>query len=222
MTVRYSLDIDEVVAAYLAARSTAAKSLGIRQLTQPVNLTPEDLDAFMQDRQATIIKALNQYIGDNLEEFFSGLGSLVSTEDHTAIRRAAAAGHELFWVSSRSYFSGHNEPAEVSRMHDITLTWLLDNDLPADAAHVVLTPDKAAAVRQYDIRYHLDDSVPHVTSVALQTTAKVFLLRRPHNQRFVVMNSSQTDGDHESSAGAYGVTEVDSIAEFVTLVGAGA
>ncbi len=221
--VRYSLDIDEVVAAYHAARTAAAKALGIRQLSQPVNLTPEDLDAFMQDRQATIIAALNQHIMDNLEEFFGGLESLVSKEDRSAIRRAAAlGGFELFWVSSRSYFSGHNDPLGVARMKEITLNWLLKHDLPADGAHVVLTPDKAAAVRQYDIRYHLDDSVPHVTSVALQTTAKVFLLRRPHNQRFVVVNSAATDGDHESSAGAYGVTEVDSIAEFITLMGAGA
>ncbi len=222
MTVRYSLDIDEVVAAYLAARTAAAKALGIRALSQPVNLTPEDLDAFMQDRQATIMAVLNKHITDNLEEFFGGLESLASMEDHVAIRRAAAAGHELFWVSSRSYFSGHNAPAEVARMADITLAWLLDHDFPADAAHIVLSPDKAAMVRQYDIRYHLDDSVPHVTSIALQTTAKVFLLRRPHNQRFVIMNSDAPDADHESSAGAYGVTEVDSIAEFVTLMAAGA
>ena len=222
MTVRYSLDVDEVVASYLEARTVAAKALGIRQLSQPVNLTPEDLDVFMQERQAAIIAALNQHIGDNLEEFFDGLESLVSTEDRSAIRRAEAlGGFELFWVSSRSYFSGHNQPGEVARMRGITLDWLLKNDLPADEAHVVLTPDKAAAVRQYDIRYHLDDSVPHVTSVALQTQAKVFLLRRPHNQRFVVLDPDSNDG-HESSAGAYGVTEVDSIAEFITLMGAGA
>ncbi len=220
--VRYSLDIDEVVADYFNARAAAAKALGIRQLSQPVNLTPEDLDVFMQERQATIYATLNQHIGDNLEEFFGGLESLVSTDDRSAIRRAEAlGGFELFWVSSRSYFSGHTEPAEVSRMQDITLEWLLKNDLPADAAHVVLTPDKAAAVRQYDIRYHLDDSVPHVTSVALQTQAKVFLLRRPHNQRFVVMHANEPDdpGSHDTSAGAYGVTEVDSIAEFITLMG---
>ena len=220
--VRYSLDVDEVVAAYLKARTAAAKALGIRALSQPVNLTPEDLDALMQDRQATIIAALNQYITDNLEEFFGGLESLVSTEDRTEIRRAAAAGHELFWVSSRSYFSGHTDPTEVSRMCDITLDWLLKNDLPADTAHVVLTPDKAAAVRTYDIRYHLDDSVPHVTSISLQTTAKVFLLRRPHNQRFVVTHPNEPDADHSTSAGAYGVEEVDSIAEFITLMGSGA
>ena len=220
--VRYSLDVDEVVAAYLKACTAAAKALGIRALSQPLDLTPEDLDALMQDRQATIIAALNQYITDNLEEFFGGLESLVSTEDRTAIRRAAAAGHELFWVSSRSYFSGHDDSADVSRMSGITLDWLLKNDLPADAAHVVLTPDKAAAVRQYDIRYHLDDSVPHVTSILLQTGAKVFLLRRPHNQRFMVTHPNDPDDDHDTSAGAYGVTEVDSIAEFITMMGAGA
>ncbi len=218
--VRFSLDIDEVVAAYLEARSAAAKALGIRPLSQPVNLTPEDLDAFMQDRQATIIKALNTHISDNREEFFGGLESLVSAEDRSAIRRAAAQGHELFWISARAYVGGH--PLDVEAMRETTLEWLLKNDLPADEAHVMLTPDKAAAVRQHDIRYHLDDSVPHVTSIALQTTAKVFLLRRPHNQRFVVMHPNEPDAGHDTSAGAYGVTEVDSIAEFITLMGAGA
>ncbi len=220
MTVRYSLDIDEVVADYLNARAAAAKTLGIRALSQPVGLSPEDLDAFMQDRQAAIGAALGQYITDNLEEFFGGLASLVTSDDRRAVQRAAAQGHELFWVSARAYFGGH--PLDVDAMRETTLEWLLKNDLPADLAHIVLTPDKAAAVRQYDIRYHLDDSVPHVTSVALQTTAKVFLLRRPHNQRFFVTHPNEPDAGHDTSAGAYGVTEVDSIAEYITLMESGA
>ena len=220
--VKYSLDIDGVVADYFNARAAAAKTLRIRALSQPVGLSPEDLDAFMQDRQATISAALSRYIGDNLDEFFGGLASLVSSADHSAIRRAAASGYEVFWVSSRSHFRGHTDPVEVSRMNDITLAWLLKNDLPADLAHVVLTPDKASVIRDKGIRFHLDDLVPHVTSIALQTNAKVFLLRRPWNQRFVVTHPGEPDADHSTSAGAYGVEEVDSIAEFITLMEAGA
>ena len=46
--VKYSLDIDGVVADYYNARAEAAKTLHIRALTQPVGLSPEDLDVFMQ------------------------------------------------------------------------------------------------------------------------------------------------------------------------------
>ena len=220
--VRYSLDIDGVVADYFNARADAAKTLGIRPLSQPVGMKPEDLDAFMQDRQALINAVLRQHIGDNLEEFFGGLACLAAREDRSAIHRAAAAGHELFWVSARSFFGPQplsaQPTAELSR---ITLDWLLANDFPADPAHIVLTPDKAGVIRDKGIRFHLDDLVPHVTSIALQSTARVFLLRRPWNQRFVVTHPQEPDADHPTSAGAYGVEEVDSIAEFLTLIGTG-
>ncbi len=220
--VRYSLDIDGVVADYFTARADAAKTLGIPPLSQPVGMRPEDLDAFMQDRQARISAALLKYITDNLEEFFGGLACLASREDRSSIHRAAAAGHELFWVSARSFFGSQPFSAEsTAELSRITLEWLLRNDLPADAAHVLLTPDKASAVRQNNIRFHLDDLVPHVTSVALQSQARVFLLRRPWNQRFVVAHPTEPNADHSTSAGAYGVEEVDSIAEFLTLMGTG-
>lgn len=220
---RYSLDIDGVVADYFKARAEAAKVLGIRNLSQPLGLTPENLDAFMQDRQATINAALRQYISDNLEEFFGGLDCLVSSEDRSALHRAAAEGHELFWISARSFFGGQPFSTDTTReLSRITLNWLLTNALPADQAHIVLTPDKAGAVRDHGSRFHLDDMVPHVTSIALQSKAKVFLLRRPWNQRFVVTNPTELEAGHSTSAGAYGVEEVDSIAEFLTLMEAGA
>ena len=221
--VRYSLDIDGVVADYFTARAAAAKTLGIRPLSQPVGMKPEDLDAFMQDRMAAINAAMKEYISAHLEEFFGGLDCLASQEDRSAIHRAAAQGSELFWVSARSYFGGHSFGEQyAAELPRITLEWLLKNDLPADAAHVVLTPDKAAVVRKHNIRFHLDDNVAHVTSVALQSTAKVFILRRPWNQRFVVVHPNEPDANYATSAGAYGVEEVDSIAEFITLMGAGA
>lgn len=218
--VRYSLDIDGVVADYFNARADAARTLGIRPLSQPVGMKPEDLDAFMQDRQATINTALRQYITDHLEEFFGGLACLASKEDRSAIHRAAAAGYELFWVSARSFFGPQSfSAASMAELSRITLDWLLANDFPADPAHVVLTPDKAGAVRQNNIRFHLDDLVPHVTSIALQSQAQVFLLRRPWNQRFVVAHPDEPNADHTMSAGAYGVEEVDSIAEYMMLIG---
>lgn len=221
--VRYSFDIDGVVADYFNARAEVAKALGIRALSQPVGLPPGDLDAFMQDRQTAINAALRDHISRNLEEFFGGLGCLASADDYRAIHGAAAAGHEVFWVSARSFFGGQSFSAEsAGELTRITLAWLQKHDLPADPAHVVLTPDKAGVIRDKDIRYHLDDLVPHVTSIALQSQAKVFLLRRPWNQRFVVTHPQEPDADHATSAGAYGVEEVGSIAEFITLMEAGA
>ena len=212
--VKYSLDIDGVVADYYNARAAVAKILHIRALSQPVGLSPEDLDAFMQDRQTTINNAIRQYIVDNLESFFGGLDSLFSKDDLQAIRRASSMGYELFWVSARSVLTD-----DLSR---ITLEWLLKNDLPADSAHVLLAQDKASVIREKNIRFHLDDLVPHVTSIALQTNAKVFLLRRPWNQRFVVTHPGESSSEDSISAGAYGVEEVDSIAEFIMLIQAGA
>ena len=211
---KYSLDIDGVVADFYNARAAVAKTLHIRSLTQPVGLSPEDLDVFMQERQAAITNALRKYIMDDLESFYGGLDSLVSKSDLQAIRRASSMGYEVFWVSARSILTD-----ELSR---ITLDWLLKNDLPADSAHVLLTQDKASVIRDKNIRFHLDDLVPHVTSIALQTNAKVFLLRRPWNQRFVVTHPGQPNSEDSISAGAYGVEEVDSIAEFITLMQAGA
>lgn len=221
--VRYSLDIDGVVADYFLARANAAKTLGIRPLSQPVDLKPEDLDILMQERMAAINRAMKDYIGADLQGFFGGLACLVTDEDHHAINRAAAQGAELFWVSARSFFGGHSfSQASTDELARITLNWLLVNALPADKAHVVLTPDKAGAIRERDIRFHLDDNVAHVTSVALQSQAKVFLLRRPWNQRFVVVHPNAPDANYVTNAGAYGVTEVDSIAEYITLMSAGA
>ncbi len=220
---KYSLDIDGVVADFYNARAAVAKTLHIRSLTQPVGLSPEDLDVFMQERQAAITNALRKYIMDDLESFYGGLDSLVSKSDLQAIHRASSMGYEVFWVSARSFIAGQVFSAElIDELSRITLAWLLKNDLPADSAHVVLTMDKASVIRDKNIRFHLDDLVPHVTSIALQTSAKVFLLRRPWNQRFVVTHPGQPNSEDSISAGAYGVEEVDSIAEFITLMQAGA
>jgi hypothetical protein len=162
---------------------------------------------------------LRQYISDNLEEFFGGLGCLVGPEDHRAIQHAAAQGYELFWVSARSFFGGHSFGEQhTAELTEITLAWLARNALPADTAHVILTPDKAGVIREKDIRFHLDDAVAHVTSIALQSRAKVFLLQRPWNQRFFLLHPDEPDADYMTNAGAYGVEEVDSIAEYITLL----
>ncbi len=205
----YSLDIDGVVADYLAARAAAAQEMGIRPLSQPVGMEPEELDAFMGERVLAVNKAMRKYISDHLEEFFGGLACTVTPEDRQAIQRAAAMGHELFWISNR-YVS--------TALVQITLDWLNRNGLPADYDHIILTRDKATVIRERSIHHHLDDRVAQVTSIALQSTAKVFLLRRPWNQHFLVRHPDEPDADYMTSAGAYGVDEVDSIAEYITFV----
>lgn len=206
---KYALDIDGVVADYLAARAAAAKHIGIRPLSQPVGMKPEELDAFMGERVAAVNKAMRDHISDNLEDFFGGLECLVGEEDRRSIRSAAAVGHELFWLSNR-YVS--------AELVNITLDWLTRNDLPADLAHVILTRDKAGTIKKLNLRYHLDDMVAQVTSIALQSQAKVFLLRRPWNQHFIVLHADEPHTEFVTSAGAYGVDEVDSIAEYMTFV----
>ncbi len=218
MTTRYSLDIDGVVADYFTGRSEAAKEIGIPTLTQPVGLAPNELDAVMKERLATVNKAMKDHISADMEGFFGNLACIATMEDYAAIHRAAAAGYELFWVSARSFFGGHNVQATTDTLAEITLDWLRKNNLPADAQHVFLTPDKAAVIQTAGIRFHLDDNVPHVTSVALHSNAKVALLRQPWNQRFLVTHPTEPDADYFTSAGAYGVEEVDSIAEYITLM----
>lgn len=218
MAKRYSLDIDGVVADYFTGRSEAAKEIGIPMLTQPVGLLPNELDAVMQERLAKINKAMKEHISADLERFFGGLACIATPDDHAAIQRAAAAGYELFWVSARSFFGGHNVAATTETLSQITLDWLVKNNLPADAQHVILTADKAAAIKTIGIQFHLDDNVPHVTSVALHSSAAVALLRQPWNQRFLVTHPTEPDADYFTSAGAYGVEEVDSIAEYITLM----
>lgn len=221
MTKHYSLDVDGVVADYFTGRAEAAKEIGIPTLTQPVGLLPNELDAVMKERLAKVNTAMKEHISADLEGFFGGLACIVTPDDYAAIQRAAAAGYELFWVSARSFFGGHNVQATTDTLATITLDWLVKNNLPADAQHVILTPDKAAVIQTAGIRFHLDDNVPHVTSVALHSNAKVALLRQPWNQRFLVTHPThptEPDADYFTSAGAYGVEEVDSIAEFITLM----
>lgn len=217
--IKYSLDIDGVVADYFTARAAVAEKLGIRPLSQPVGMKPEELDAFMEERQTAIKTAMRDEISVNLEEFFGGLASLATPDDYHAINRAAAQGAEVFWVSARSFFGGHSfGSAPTDELTRITLKWLLDNGFPADESHVFLTPNKASVIQEHGIRFHLDDAVAHVTNIALQTQARVSLLRQPWNQHFVIKNSGTPDADYETTAGAYGVEEVDSIAEYVTLL----
>lgn len=217
MSIRYSLDVDGVVADYFKSRGQVARKLGIRPLSQPLGMQPEDLDVFMQERMAEINRVVGNYIGEHLEEFLGGLECTVTLADRQAIGRAAAGGWELFFITSRSFFGGHNygTPEQVK---PITEEWLTRNGLPADPAHVILTSNKAQVISTNHIRYHLDDAVAHVTSIALQSPARVYLLRRPWNQHFLVKVPDEPDADYYTTAGAYGVEEVDSIAEYILQI----
>lgn len=219
---RYSLDVDGVVADYFAARERLGRELGIRPLSQPVGLKPEDLDAFMKERQVEIARTLHRWITENMAEFFGGIACTVTDDDRQAITRAAAEGWELFWISARSFFGGKSLQRlarPTAEVHAVTVDWLVNNGLPADDEHVILTPDKAATITEKGIKHHLDDAVAHVTSIALRSPAEVYLIRRPWNQRFLIQHSEEPDADQDfTTAGAYGVEEVDSIREYITLI----
>lgn len=217
---RYSLDIDGVVADYFAARERLGRELGIRPLSQPLGLEPEDLDAFMKERQAEIARVLRTWITEHMEEFFRSVACTVTKDDRQAIGRAQAEGWELFWISARSFFGNrsHRTSRPTAEVHAVTVDWLLANHLPADEAHVILTPDKAKTITGQGIQFHLDDAVAHVTSIALNSPAKVYLMRQPWNQRFLVRHPKEPDADYEATAGTYGVEEVDSVREYITRI----
>ncbi len=212
---RYSIDVDDVLAEYRVARAEVAKKLGIPPMTQPLNVDPETVDALMMERRASNHAVIRDWITDHLEEFFAGLRCLLGDDDRRAIHRAQADGHELFFVSSRSY-SGSERIGKTEQLRKITERWLSLEGLPADSAHVLLTPDKAEAIIVRGITYHLDDMLAHVTSIALRSRADVYLLRTVWNQNFVVLHPDQPDGMFKSSSD-YGVDEVDSVAEYISL-----
>lgn len=214
--VRYALDIDGVVAGYRKGIRDLTEQLGIRPLSQPLGLEPEALDALMEERQQAINQTLHDYIKDNLEEFWGGLDCIVRPGDYLAIRRAAAQGHELFWVSQRPSLG---KMAGV--VTDITLRWLQSHQLPADAAHVFLGPKKSVILAEHSIQYHLDDMVPQATEIALNSQAKVYLLRCEWNRHIVFLHPDGPPG-HDFEASAFGIPEVDHIEEYITIItGAG-
>lgn len=208
---RYSLDIDGVVANYHHGIRELTKHLGIGPLSQPLGLEPEALDALMEERQAAVQKALNDWIKDHLEEFWGGLESMVRHEDRRAIRTAAAQGHELFWVSARPSLG-----RMAGIVANITLSWLQDFDLPADASHVFLSPEKSRVLKEQRIPYHLDDLVPHATEIAFNSQTKVYLLKQPWNRHIIFRHPDESE--YTAEAGAFGIPEVNSIAEYITLI----
>lgn len=214
--MRFSLDIDGVVADYRKGLRDVAAQLGIQPQTQPLGIPPEELDALMSERQEAIHAQVGHWIVQNIEEFYGGLDCLAQVHDFGAINLALSHGHELFWVSNRGF--GDRRVVDGTFMTlcaSVTANWLRAHSLPVDEKHLLLTYDKASAIRGSGIQSHLDDIVPHVTQVALTTEAKVYLLRRPWNQR-VVLQDEET-GDFGTTAAAFGVPEVYSIAEYVSL-----
>lgn len=209
--MQYSLDIDGVVANYRKGIRELMERLDIQPLSQPVGLTPEALDALMEERQAAIHNTLNDWIKGHLEEFWGGLDSLVSANDRRAISVAAAKGHELFWVTARP---SRGRIAKV--VADITLAWLQQHDLPVDVKHLFLTPKKSRVLAEQHIQYHLDDLVPHATEIAFNSQAKVYLLKQPWNRHMIFRHVDELD--YTAEAGAFGIPEVDSIAEYITLI----
>jgi hypothetical protein len=169
----------------------------------------------MEERQVANQNTLSSWIKDHLEEFWGGLETMASCEDRRAIHAAAARGHELFWVSARPSLG---KMAGV--VADITLSWLQKHDFPADANHVFLAPEKSSVLKERHIQYHLDDLVPHATEIAFNSAAQVYLLRQPWNRHIIFRSPGESE--YTAEAGAFGIPEVDSIAEYITLItGAG-
>lgn len=213
----FSLDIDGVVADYHRGIRETVQHLGIRPMSQPVGLDPEQLDALMQERRAAITKALQDYLSMRGEEFLSGLACMVRDDDRRAIRRAIAEGYELFWTSSRGHM-GYHITEQNDWIAEATLDWFQRNDLPCDPAHLLLTRDKAGALTGHGIKHHLDDHVPHATSIALRSKAEVYLIRRPWNRHIVIRHQEDNGVDYETRAASFGLPEVDSIAEYIMLI----
>lgn len=209
--VRYALDIDGVVANYRKGIHDLAQRLNIQPLSQPVGLEPEALDALMEERQAAIQTTLNDWIKGHAKEFWGGLESLTRPDDLRAIRTAAAQGHRLFWVSSRS-----SRGKMEGIVADITLSWLQLHDLPASQFNVILAPKKSSVLKEQHIQYHLDDLVPHATEISFNSDTKVYLLRQPWNRHMIFRNPNEPE--YTASVGAFGIPEVDSIAEYITLI----
>lgn len=207
---RFSLDVDGVVANYQAGLAALMEEHDIGPLTQPVGLKPEELDALMQERQQAINTALANIITSDPEKFWMGLVPMVSPEDRRALRVAVASGDEVFWVSGRPPTGC--SPAD---MVDMLYRWLQKHDLPCYLGHVSCGRDKAALINEQRIEAHLDDLVPYITQIALGTQATPYLLRRPWNQTIVLRNPE--GADVHTTAAAFDITEVDTIAEYVML-----
>lgn len=216
MTTRYSLDIDGVVANYREGIRNVMHLAQIPSLTQPVGLEPAELDMVMQQRQEDMNTAINEYVSSHLRAFFGQLSSLVTPEDMSALHASYGRGYELFWVSSRGCSGTQIKQQPLEQIMQITLNWLTAIGLPTDRAHLLITPDKAQTIRANHIRYHLDDLVPYATQVAFNSEAQVYLLRQPWNRRMIFRHPDQAE--YTAEIGAFGIPEVDSIAEYIGQV----
>jgi uncharacterized HAD superfamily protein len=207
MTTRFSIDIDGTVADMHGAIAKLSHQLHIAN-TQPKHLDPDIADVVMQERRKQIEAEMDGWIEAHLEEFWGSLDLLASDDDRRAIRQAIAIGYELFFVSERP----SRTPA---RLYEITLDWLKRQDFPVDASHVILTRDKPSVMRDKNIRYHLDDMVPHAARIMANSETQVFLVQRPWNRHVF---QPDTEGDYQSRAAAFGMEEVASIAEYLTII----
>lgn len=191
--IRFSLDIDGVVANYNKALAALAKELHYEPLQQQTGKPGEYEMVPDTDR-------LDEWIESHLEQFWGGLESMATEADHRAIHQARSMGHELFWVSARP----SNRRRDLRR---ITLEWLQTNGFPVDEKHMLLLGDKGHSCRSNQIAFHLDDRVAHGVQVALAGTT-CFMILRPWNAE-------------ELEYSGYGFLTVESIEEYITLITTG-
>ena len=174
--MRVSLDVDGVTAGFNQAVAALAKQLN-------VTTSYELLDAWIDDHEA---------------EFWSGLTCVLTPADRKALRGFHGRGHAIFWLASRPI---------TNRMHVLTREWLAKQRLPSsDARHVILTMDKARAMRENEITNHLTDRIPHAMQIALGGRTAV-ILRRPWNTQELWLSQSE---EH--------FQVVDSVAQFLEAV----
>ncbi|KKL55933.1 hypothetical protein LCGC14_2250480 [marine sediment metagenome] len=98
----------------------------------------------------------------------------------------------------------------------VTLSWLHHHDLPVDMNHLLLGEQKSYALKERHIQYHLDDLVPHAAEISFNSQTQVYLLRQPWN-RFMIFRHPD-EPEYTAEVGAFGIPEVDSIAEYITLI----
>ena len=214
-TTRLSLDVDGTVANYRKSYADIVKALDLPRITQPVGVGVETAAAMIEERQDLINTAVHDWIQSNLPQFFGEMECMLTEEDKLALHALPADAIDLYFITGRSvHISDEWDEGEV---HSLTHRWLRDNGVLVLPERVIVTRDKAQAVNDHAIKFHLDDLVPHATQIALRTEAQVYLIRRPWN-RHIIFQQPGEETDYRTSAAGFGTPEVDSIGEFCDIV----
>lgn len=103
-------------------------------------------------------------------QFFQSLPAFSSAKD--SLHRLVKAGWEIILMTDRFWY------AEI---HDDTLTWLKQNDIPFHSTHFVSKAEKAVWARKLGIKYFIEDQLSNANLLS-EVCDQVFLVDRPYNQ----------------------------------------